>query len=1157
MEILLRGLAASPSFQTLKTAAKEGKLPAYVTGVGQIHKAMLTAALGHTLHKTVLVLTADEAEATRLCEDLRALGRRAMLYPEREISLRDVAFGSHEYEQQRLGVLAALQRGACDTVCATVTAACQLTLPPETLSSHTLTIKDNAPLPVSDLAKTLTEAGYERCDQIEGAGQFAVRGGIIDVFPAGGKVPVRIELWGDTVDTLSAFDLLTQRRTDPLKSVLIPPAVERVADDLTAVADRVAALADSLPERQAACKEMLLRDADKIADGMPFNADKYLSLLYERAATLFEYMTDALCVLSEEQDARARAGALSLQWQTDLTDLLQEQLICKELGMPHIEYAEALAQMERQGLVLMSAFIHTQREIDVKTLVPMTVRQLPAWSGELAVLKEDLEDLRLRRFKTVVLAGAVDKNVTLLAEDLNREGVPASRVIDGDGLSEKRVAVVSGGLSAGAEFPDAQFAVITHAKASGERRLQPKVKHRRGTEIHSLSDLRPGDYVVHVVYGIGQFMGIKQMRVEGVVKDYLQVNYAKGDSLMVPVTQLDLVSKYIGASEDGPVKLHSMGGKEWKNTKARVKSAVKDIAKELIALYAKRMETPGFAFDPDEEWQADFERRFEYEETEDQIRCIDEIKRDMERPVPMDRLLCGDVGFGKTEVALRAAFKCVSQGKQCALLVPTTVLAFQHYQTLMRRFEGYPVKIDMLSRFRTAKRQTETIHALKRGEVDIVVGTHRLLSKDVEFCDLGLFIVDEEQRFGVGQKERLKEMTPNVDVLTLSATPIPRTLNMALSGIRDMSIIEEAPQDRRPVQTYVLEYDRGIILEAIRRELRRGGQVYYLHNRVQDIENVAVALGRFLPEARIAVAHGKMGEEELSDIWRQVMEQEIDVLVCTTIIETGVDVANVNTLIIDDADRFGLSQLHQLRGRVGRSSRRAYAYLTFTPGKSLSEISTKRLEAMREFTEFGAGFKIALRDMELRGAGNMLGAQQHGHMESVGYDLYLKMLGEAVAEQKGEAPQQREDECLIDLPIAAHLPESYISSYAARLSVYRRIADIRTMEDSLDVYDELIDRFGEPPEAVQGLIEVALLRNMAAGIGVYAVRLQNNALILNVRTPDFKVIAKMQDAMPGRITLSAGNTPYYEVKMRKGMSLLDALREVLEAATAPDEEETP
>ena len=535
------------------------------------------------------------------------------------------------------------------------------------------------------------------------------------------------------------------------------------------------------------------------------------------------------------------------------------------------------------------------------------------------------------------------------------------------------------------------------------------------------------------------------------------------------------------------MRLNRLGGQDWQKAKARVRSAVKDIAKELIKLYAERMKLKGHAFPPDTGWQRDFESRFEYEETEDQLRCIQEIKEDMEKEQPMDRLLCGDVGFGKTEVALRAAFKCVTDSKQCALLVPTTILAWQHYQTVTQRFEGFPIKVEILSRFRTPKQQAEILKQLKRGEIDMIIGTHRLVQKDVQFRDLGLVIIDEEQQFGVAQKERFKSVTKNVDVLTLSATPIPRTLNMALSGIRDMSSLEEAPQDRHPVQTYVLEYDQAVINDAVRRELRRGGQVYYLHNKVESIERVAARLQAQIPEAKVGFGHGKMPEGELSEVWRRVMEQEINVLVCTTIIETGVDVPNVNTIIIEDADHMGLSQLHQIRGRVGRSSRRAYAYLTFTRNKVLSEISQKRLAAIREFTEFGSGFKIAMRDLELRGAGNILGGEQHGHMETVGYDMYLRLLGEAVSEEKGEEASSYELECLVDVQVQAHIPEGYIESLSQRLEIYRRISDIRSQDDAMDVLDELIDRFGEPPASVKGLIDVALIRNTAASLGIYEI----------------------------------------------------------------------
>ena len=608
-----------------------------------------------------------------------------------------------------------------------------------------------------------------------------------------------------------------------------------------------------------------------------------------------------------------------------------------------------------------------------------------------------------------------------------------------------------------------------------------------------------------------------------------------------------MVSKYIGPREDSAIKLNRLGGSDWQKQKTKVRTAVKDIAKELIQLYAQRMQQKGFPFPPDGEWQRDFESHFPFDETEDQLRCINEIKDDMERDVPMDRLLCGDVGFGKTEVALRAAFKCVTAGKQCAILVPTTILAWQHYQTILRRMEGFPIDVELLSRFRTPKQQDEILRRVKRGSVDLVVGTHRLVSKDVKFHDLGLVIIDEEQRFGVAQKEKLKQMCQSADVLTLSATPIPRTLNMALSGIRDMSVIEEAPHDRHPVQTYVLEYDPGVISDAIRRELRRGGQVYYLHNDVASIQSTANLIQQRVPEARIGIGHGKMTEEELSEVWRQLLDHEINVLVCTTIIETGVDVPTANTLIIENADRMGLSQLHQLRGRVGRSTRRAYAYLTYTPNKALTEIAQKRLSAIREFTEFGSGFKIAMRDLEIRGAGNVLGGEQHGHMEAVGYDMYVKLLNEAVALMKGEAPARPVDQdCLVDMQVQAHIPESYIDSLSLRLDVYRRIAEVETQEDAMDVMDELIDRFGEPPASVKGLLDVAMLRNAAARLGITEVKQQGDSLLIYKEKFDMQQVAPLIKALGGRVLLSAGSKPYISVKMA-GAPPTQALGETLAA----------
>ncbi len=778
------------------------------------------------------------------------------------------------------------------------------------------------------------------------------------------------------------------------------------------------------------------------------------------------------------------------------------------------DYVDLLTQMERWDTLILDTFTRNLGEIPLKGLYNIEAVQLSVWSGEFDLLKEDLTDYLGQEYCAIVMAGT-KRAAAALTDDLQKAGISADYVENLSELRRGKVLVTDGALSAGFEYPRLKLAVITHGRAAASAPRKHKAA-KKGDAIKSLADLTPGDYVVHVAHGIGVFEGIIKRDIHGVVKDYIKIRYAGTDTLFVPVTQLDLVSKYIGAREDSGVKLNKLNSVEWSKTRQRVKKAVADMAQELIRLYSQRMQLKGYAFGPDTDWQRDFEDRFPYEETDDQLRCIDEIKADMERPVPMDRLLCGDVGFGKTEVAIRAAFKAVMDGKQVAVLVPTTILAWQHYQTFRNRMNGFPIKVEVLSRYRTAKQQEEILRELRRGEVDIIIGTHRVIQKDVTFKDLGLCIIDEEQRFGVAHKEKFKEMRGEVDVLTLSATPIPRTLNMAMSGIRDMSVIEEAPQDRHPVQTYVLEHDWGVLGEAMRRELRRGGQVFYLHNHVESIDSCAFKIQQMLPDARVVSAHGKMGEEQLSRVWKQLNDHEIDILVCTTIIETGVDVSNCNTLIIENADRMGLSQLYQLRGRVGRSNRRAFAYLTFTRGKALSDVATKRLAAIREFTSFGSGFRIAMRDLEIRGAGNVLGAQQHGHMEAVGYDMYLRLLSEAVGEQRGEAPPKTSAECMVDIRIGAHIPEEYISNLSQRIDIYKKIAAIQNKEDSMDVLDELIDRFGDPPQAVKGLVDVALVRNTAAGLGIKEISERGDAVWLIPEQLDMERVSTLAAKLPGR-----------------------------------------
>ena len=1143
MELLTNAILHLPEYRTVSDAVRFGRVQGCVTGVAGVHKAHLISALCEEHGGRALVLTGDEAEAQRLCEDLTALGLCALFYPYREFAFRDVESASREYEHQRLGVLMSLLSGTCDVVVSCVDAALQFTMPPAELKKRFVTVRPGERVSMEQLEGALLSAGYQRAEQVDGPGQFAQRGGILDFFTPGAPAPVRVEFWGDEIDTASYFELESQRRTELVEELLISPATEAPVSDPQGLAAKIDALAASLRSKQAnLARPVLAAEAEKLREGRELHcADKYLSLLYEKPASLLDYAKNAMFFVSEYAKVKERCRSAAWQYEEDVKALLEEGVLCRGLDTFSRDWTDLLTFAEKNGALYLDAFAHGGFDTPIRTVVNLNARQLNVWGGGMQLLQEDVEAVLQRHWACIVFAGT-EKAARSVAEDLQKSGVAAEYDPAAKIPAPNKVLVLEGGLSAGMEYPGAGISVITHGTVAKRRKPRRKIKH--GQDIQSLSELSVGDYVVHSIHGIGIFQGIHKIEMQGIVKDYIKIQYAKMDTLYVPVTQLDMVAKYIGPREDSSVKLHRLGGTEWQKAKARVRAAVKDIAQELIRLYAERMQSKGHAFPEDSDWQRDFESHFEYTETEDQLRCIDEIKADMTRPVPMDRLLCGDVGFGKTEVALRAAFKCVTDSKQCALLVPTTILAWQHFQTVLRRMEGFQVRVGLLSRFRTPKQQEETIRQLRRGELDMVVGTHRLVQKDVTFHDLGLVIIDEEQRFGVAQKEKLKELCKNVDVLTLSATPIPRTLNMALSGIRDMSVLEEAPQDRHPVQTYVLEHDQGIINDAIRRELRRGGQVYYLHNRVETIERVAARIQQSIPEASIGIAHGKMGEEELSEVWRRLLEQEIDVLVCTTIIETGVDVPNCNTLIIENADHMGLSQLHQLRGRVGRSSRRAFAYFTFTRGKVLSEISQKRLSAIREFTEFGSGFRIAMRDMEIRGAGNVLGAQQHGHMESVGYDMYLKLLDEAVALQKGEKPAPVDTECLVDLQIQAHIPEDYISNLHQRLDIYRRIADIRSQEDADDVVDELIDRFGEPPVSVLGLIDIAELRNLAAARGIYEMKQTDGRVLLYQKKIDKQEIARLIAKMNGRVLVSAGSKPYISIRLQGG-DVLQELKDVL------------
>ncbi len=1125
MRFLNNALRQDGEYRELLSELKKSRFPAAVTGVSDIHKTAITDTLRHDLERRVLYVVADEAEGARAAADLAAMGARVAQFPARDLIFRDVSGISHEYEHARLGALAQIIDGDYDVVIAGVDALCSMTMPPDVLLANRFTLESGQNVPPQSIAARLIEAGYTRTDTVEGAGQFALRGGILDIFAPDMVQPLRVEFWGDEIDSICTFDVISQRRDEIVDEVIIPPAAEVLCGTPEEFSNRLRAIAKKFGAKSAVAST-LLSAADSAQNGLlPTCPDRFMPFLYPEA-TLLDYTADCLVILSESARIKERCRTLSLQLDEQIADLIKENKLHKDFAGFYMPYDRLTATMSELDTVFMDTFTRGSYDTPIKSAVSFTVRRLSVWGGATAQLCEDIKPLVSSGYSVALLAGT-ERAARHLASDLSEEGLSAVYSPSPDEVNPGTVCVMEGSLSAGLDLPKARFALFTHGQVHTSKKARIK---RNANAFGSLDELHRGDYVVHASHGIGIFDGIHTITNSGVTKDYIKIKYSGQDVLYVPVTQLDLVSKYIGNSEDGVVRLNKLGGEAWKKTRSRVKAAVRDIAKELIKLYAERMSREGWQFSPDTDLQSDFESRFEYDETEDQLRCINEIKRDMERTPPMDRLLCGDVGFGKTEVALRAAFKCVCDGLQCAILVPTTILAWQHYQTASARMEGMPVNIELLSRFRTPKQQTDIRRRLKSGEIDIIIGTHKLIGDGVEFRNLGLLIIDEEQRFGVAQKEKLRQKCVNVDTLTLSATPIPRTLNMAMSGLRDMSSIESAPGDRYPVQTYVLEYDRGVVLDAIRRELRRGGQVYYLFNRVEHITAAAVRLKEELPEANIAVAHGQMSEDELSEVWRKLIAGEIDILVCTTIIETGVDVPNVNTLIIENADNMGLSQLHQLRGRVGRSSRRAYAYLTYRTGKAVSELAQRRLEAIREFTEFGSGFKIAMRDLEIRGAGNVLGGEQHGHMESVGYDMYIRLLNDAISAEKGE-PAKPDVECVIDLQIGAHIPESYISSLPSRLGMYRRIADIRTPDDALDVTDELIDRFGEPPKSVKGLIDIALIRNRSAALGIISIEQQESFLRIYPAEINPAHIAALSAALGRLFRVNAGAKPFYEIRM--------------------------
>lgn len=1163
MNIICRQIENEREYRELRESVRErmsGHLPrpARIIGLCEgARNAMISALASDTADSgcPMLLIVPDEKEAMRCFTSLSEMGHTPAVFSFRDYIFYNIT-ASHEYEHERLGVLTAILDGTCDIVIATPDAALQYTIPKERLAASVMTVNESDSIDMDSLKAFLVGSGYSAVETVDAAGQYSVRGGIIDIYPPGYEYPVRLELFGDDIDSMSYFDIISQRRTEPAQSLRITPAREILTDSETASKLRKIITAQLKRTANDHTIDQLSAELEAIDGGTELRfIDKYISTVYPEKECLLDYFPKKAVVVCEEFAALSER-IKSYEWHQKqaVTSLLEEGAIAAS-GAEYGKWRDDfLYFVGGHAGVITDSFMSSVPEIKITSEYSLVTKQTVSYSENLELLSDDLASYRKSGFRVVILCEneIMAKNLRGILEE--KSG--AFPVIKpGEDIPDGTDTVITYGINiAGFELTASRFAVMsTYPAGSSYSRTQVALRKRRTKKksaqekIMSYADLSAGDYVVHVNHGIGMFLGIESVTVEGVTRDYIKIKYAGTDMLFLPCDQLENISKYIGAKgEDGTLKLSRLGGAEWGKAKSQVKAAAKEMAKELIKLYAERQRRPGFAFAPDDDMQRDFEESFQYVETDGQLQAIKEVKQDMEQPRPMDRLLCGDVGFGKTEVAMRAAFKAVESGKQAAILVPTTILALQHYQTLLARLRGFPVRADMLSRFRSPKQQQETLRRLRRGEVDIIVGTHRMVSKDVVFKDLGLVIVDEEQRFGVAAKEKLKQLASGVDTLTLTATPIPRTLNMAMSGIRDMSVLEEAPNDRVPVQTYVLEFDDVIIGEAIKKELRRGGQVFYLHNRVESMPEILAKVSQMAPEARIAVAHGKMDKEELSDIWRSMLTGEIDILISTTIIEAGVDVPNANTLIIEDSDRLGLSQLHQIRGRVGRSSRRAYAYFTYRKGAVLSDIASKRLGAIREYTEFGSGFKVALRDLEIRGAGNLLGSEQHGHMDTVGYDMYMRLLNEAILEEKGEAPVKK-TECAVDMNISAYIPESYIKSPVQRIDVYKKISLVENVEDTVDIVDELLDRYGELPKPVAALLDVSLLRSLGSECSLTKIQKKGSSVIFWPEKIDIRIWTLLASERRGTLLMSLDLKPYVTLKLKTGQDPADAVTDVLNA----------
>jgi transcription-repair coupling factor (superfamily II helicase) len=1127
-----------------------------IQGINEEGLAYLACNLLNTSNK-ILILTSSEAKSKKYEESIRSYtGNSERLQP-KEFILYNVDALSKDVDYKRANLLDNILNKQKNIITASINSIITRVMPKDRFKESIIELKYGKNYDLNELRSSLIKLKYERVDAIEGVGQFSARGGIIDIFSPSETNPCRVEFFDDEIDSIRLIDLKTQRSIKNLKSARIIPCsdilfkkeeIKNILSEVEKDYNERQNKTKLSKEAQKNLKNLYNSYQDKLMGGMGIeNADILVPFIRESFANILDYFEDDFILLIDEPERIfEEIKILNESFELKFSELFEKGEVFSNQSNVYLSEDELLSEFSGRPFISING---KDKIIKTDDSVHMLFKEAPSYYGKIEDLSKELNRLKYKGYKVDIILSSYE-SCRKLYNLLNDYECTTTLSKDADTAESGQVVIAPGELKKGFEYYDNKILVLTENEVLGTiKHKSKKAKKHKGSVINVFSDLKVGDYVVHEHHGIGQYIGIEKIEVQNIQKDYLCIKYKAEDKLYVPVDQMSLIQKYIGSDSEKP-KLNKMGSSDWVKTKERSKAAIENMAGELIKLYAKRKVVKGYAFTHDTEWQKEFEYKFPFEETDDQLRCIKEIKKDMERPISMDRLLCGDVGFGKTEVAMRAAFKAVMDSKQVAILVPTTILAQQHYSNIVDRFRGYPIKIEMLSRFRTHYQQNKIINDLNKGMVDIVVGTHKLLSKDLKFKDLGLLIIDEEQRFGVKHKESIKQLKSNIDVLTLSATPIPRTLHMSMIGVRDMSIISEPPGDRLPIQTYVIEYNEGLIKDAIEKEINRNGQVYYVHNRVVDIDHTASKLRKLLPEARIAVAHGQMGERHLENIMVEFVNKEYDILVCTTIIETGMDIPNVNTLIIDNADHLGLSQLYQLRGRIGRSNKVSFAYLTYEKDKMLSEVADKRLKAIKEFTEFGSGFKIAMRDLEIRGCGNILGAEQHGHMLAIGYDLYVKFLDRAVKELQGKVMEE-DIETTVDLNVDGYIPSSFIENEEQKIEIYKKIAAANNKDDILDITEEIIDRFGNIPKQAENLLKISYIKSLSKKLRVKSITQAGNTVNIEMYSGNDlsqDIIEFLMKNYYAKISFVGTNEPIikYKLESLEQMKILRELEEFLE-----------